>query len=123
MSYKSLGNRGPITGAADTTGLNTGNWTVSFTTDILSCTVPEFEIYKIVVKGAANTTFDVYVENKQWDTAIYGQLNSWDPQQPLVMRPGQSLFFLYSDPVTDNTPPVITIWMRYDSSQYGLGYS
>lgn len=123
MSYKSLGNRGPITGAADTTGLNTGNWTVSFTTDILNCNVPEFEVYKIVVKGAANTTFDVYVENKQWDTAIYGQLNSWDPQQPLVMRPGQSLFFLYSDPVTDNTPPVITIWMRYDSSQYGLGYS
>lgn len=123
MSYKSLGNRGPITGTADTTGLNTGNWTVSFTTDILNCNVPEFEVYKIVVKGAPGTTFNVYVENKQWDTAVYGQQNSWDPQQPLVMRPGQSLFFLYSDPVSDNTPPVITIWMRYDSTQYGLGYS
>lgn len=120
--YKDLGSRGPVTGAADQTGLNPGNWTVAFTTDIISCTVPQFEVYKIVVKGAANTTFNVYVENKLWDTAVYGALNSWDPQQPLTMRPGQSLYFMYSDPVSDDTPPVATIWMRYDASQFGGMY-
>lgn len=116
MSYITLGNRGPIHGAADTSGMNLGNWTIQFTPDILNVNVAQFEVYKMVVKGAANTTFDVYVENKQWDTAIYGTKNSWDPQQPLIMRPGETLYFLYSDPTSDNSPPTATIWLRYDPS-------
>lgn len=114
MSYITLGARGPVTGKADTTGLNVGNWTVAFTPDILNVNTSQFEIYKMIVKGAPNTTFNVYVEAKQWDTAVYGTLNSWDPQQPLIMRPGETLYFMYSDPTSDNNPPVVTVWVRYD---------
>jgi hypothetical protein len=110
-----LGSRGPVTGTRDTSGMNPGNWTIAFTPNIINVNVPQFQVYKMVVKGAANTTFNVYVDAKQWDVGIYGTLNSWDPTQPLVMRPGETLYFAYSDPVTDNTPPVATIWVRYDS--------
>jgi len=114
--YVDLGSRGPITGTADTTGFNSGNWTVVFDPSVLSCTLAQFEVYKIVVSGAANTTFDVYRENKLWDVGIYGTLNSWDPQQPLLMLFGQTLAFAYSNPATDGNPPIVTIWMRYDST-------
>jgi hypothetical protein len=110
-----LGSRGPVTGAKDFTGMNPGNWTIAFTPNILSVNVPQFQIYKMIVKGAVNTTFQVWVDDRQWDVGIYGALNSWDPTQPLVMRPGETLFFMYSDPTTDNTPPVATVWVRYDS--------
>ena len=75
----------------------------------------------MIVSGAQNTTFDVYRENKQWDTAIYGTKNSWDPQQPLILVPGMTLYFLYSDPTTDNTPPVATIWLRYNADLWPMG--
>jgi hypothetical protein len=77
----------------------------------------------MIVAGAGNTTFTVYVDFHQWDTGVYGTQNAWDPQQPLIMTPGQTLYFYYSDAVTDNTPPVATIWLRYDATLYGLGQS
>jgi hypothetical protein len=116
MTLVTLGSRGPVTGAADTTTKNTGNWTIAFTPDIINVNVPQFEVYKMVVKGANATTFNVYVDNYLWDVGIYGALNSWDPTQPLILRPGQSLFFAYSDPITDDNPPVATIWLRYDTA-------
>jgi hypothetical protein len=115
MTLVTLGSRSAI-GAKDTTSKNPGNWTIAFTPDIININVPQFDVYKMIVKGAANTTFNVYVDNFLWDVGIYGTLNSWDPQQPLILRPGESLFFAYSDPITDNTPPSATIWMRYDTA-------
>lgn len=114
MSYVTLGARGPVTGKPDTTGHNTGKWTVSFPPEVLNVNTSEFEVYKMIVHGAANSTFDVYVDIQQWDTAVFGDQNSWDPSQPLIMRPGQTLYFFYSDATTDNTPPVATVWLRYD---------
>jgi hypothetical protein len=114
MPYVTLGARGPVTGKPDTSGHNPGNWTAEFTPDILNVFTSQFEVYKIIVHGAANATFNVFVQAWQWDTAVYGAQNSWDPSQPLIMRPGQTLYFCYSDPVTDHTPPLVTIWLRYD---------
>ena len=115
MAYITLGARGPVTGAVDTSGHNPGKWTVAFTPDILNVTVSEFEVYKMIVAGAVNTTFTVWVENWQWDVGVYGTLNSWDPVQPLILRPGQTLYFCYSDATADNTPPVVTVWLRYNT--------
>lgn len=114
MSYVTLGARGPVTGLTDMTGLNMGNWTVAFTPAILNVNVPQFEVYKMIVAGAPNTTFRVYIDGQQWDVGIYGTQNSWDPVQPLIVRPGQYLYFMYSDAVTDANPPVVTVWLRYD---------
>jgi hypothetical protein len=113
-TYKLLGTRGPVTGAADNTGLNPGNWTVAFTPDILNVNVSQFEVYKMIVHGAPGSSFNVFVENNQWDLSVYGAANSWDPVQPLIVIPGQSVYFLYSDPVSDGLPPDATLWLRYD---------
>jgi hypothetical protein len=116
LSYVTLGSRGPVTGLADNTGLNTGNWTAGFTPAIINVNLSQFEVYKIVVlcKKPTLVTFNVYVDTFQWDTGVYGNQNSWDPSQPLIMRPGQSLNFNYSNPDTDGFPPVVWIWLRYD---------
>jgi hypothetical protein len=124
QSYKYLGPRGPVTGVADTTGNNTGNWTVTFQPNFLSFTVPEAFVYKIQVMGAGGSSFNVYVENKQWDSNIYGAQNSWDDNagDSLIIRPGESLYFYFSDPVSDGTPPVVTIFLRYDLNKFGANY-
>jgi hypothetical protein len=114
VPYVTLGARGPVKGTKDTSGHNPGNWTSTFPPDILNVNTSQFEIYKIIVHGAPNATFNVFVETWEWDTAVYGTQNSWDPSQPLIMRPGQTLFFCYSNPVTDNAPPTVTVWLRYD---------
>jgi hypothetical protein len=116
MPYQTLGSRA-ASGAADTTGQNTGNWTIQFTPKILAITVTEFEVYKMVVTGSApSATFNVYVDNQQWDTAVYGTNNSWDPQQPLIVRYGQTINFYYSSASSDGNQPKATIWLRHEVS-------
>ena len=100
----------------DQTGNNPGNWTVQFDADDINASgVPYFEVCHIVVNGAPGSSFTVWIENNQWDANQNGFANSWDPAVPLPLRPGQRLFFYYSDPATDGFPPNITIWLRYDA--------
>lgn len=114
MGYIGLGARS-AKGAADTTGNNAGNWTVQFTPQVINVNTPHFELYKLVVKGAAaSATFNVYVNTNQWDTAVYAVNNSWDPQQPLLLTPGDTVFFYYSSASSDGNQPTVTAWFRYD---------
>jgi hypothetical protein len=76
--------------------------------------MPFYEVYKMVVHGAPGSNFNVYVDNNLWDSSIAGDDNSWDPNEPLQMRPGETLYFFYSDFTSDLTPPTATIWLRYD---------
>jgi hypothetical protein len=101
-------------GVKDTTGNNPGNWTVTFDTAALNTNVPYFEIFHITLSGAAGSTFTVYKNLNWWDANNFGQLNGWDPNQALPLVPGDTIYFYYSDPVTDNTPPTVTVWLRYD---------
>lgn len=123
MPYQTLGSRTAL-GAADTTGQNTGNWTVQFAPKDLSVTETEFEVYKIVVTGAAATaTFNVYIDARQWDTAVYATNNSWDPVQPMLVRYGETIYFFYSSASSDGSQPKVTIWLRHEvslSKVYGL---
>lgn len=113
-TYVSLGPRGSVQGAADNTGFNTGNWTVVFDPAAMNCNVPYFEVCHIVLQGAAGSTFSVFVDVQQWDTNQNGYKNSWDPAVPIPIKPGQYLYFYWSDAIADNTPPSVTVWLRYD---------
>jgi hypothetical protein len=116
MPYRTLGSRS-ASGAADTTGQNTGNWTVQFNTNQLNVQVTEFEVYKIIVTGGApSATFNVYVDASLWDTAVYAPNNSWDPVQPLIVRFGQTLYFYYSSASSDGHKPLVTVWLRHEVS-------
>lgn len=114
MAYIGLGARKAV-GTADTTGNNTGKWTVVFDPQTINVNVAHFELYKLVVTGAAQTaTFNVYVNVNQWDTAVYATNNSWDPQQPLLLTPGDVVYFYYSSSSSDGNKPTIYAWFRYD---------
>lgn len=115
MSYVELGPRTQV-GAADTTGNNKGNWTVVFAPEDLNVNIPYFEVYKVIIHGAAGSTMNWYIDNNIWETTVAADDNAWDPAQPLLLLPGKYMYFYWSDPTTDNTPPTVTIWMRYDPS-------
>lgn len=121
MSYVPLGAR-TIKATADTTGQNKGNWTAAFTPAILSIStqIPFFEIFHIVITGGVpGATVTLFVDINEWDTTQIGWQNSWDPAQPLQLQQGQTLYFYWSDPTSDNTPPTVTVWMRYDTAIAG----
>jgi hypothetical protein len=118
-----LGKRGPVTGTADTTGQNSGKWTIVFTPAILNTQVPELLVYKIQIAGALGTSFDVFIENVQHDVNVFGNQNTWfDDSDQLCVRPGENLYFFYDNPATDNSPPVATIFLRYDFDKFGAHY-
>lgn len=123
MSFIGLGSR-VAQGALDTSGQNPGNWTIAFGPNVLNINVPSFECYHLVSTGAAlNATFNVYVNNNLWDVSVYARQSSWDPSQPMVLQPGDTLSFYFSTVATDGFTPSITAWFRYDpalSQVYGL---
>jgi len=122
-SYSFIGNRGPVTGTPDQTGLNPGNWTVVFTPALLFFTVPEAYIYKMNVSGALGSSFNVYIENQQHDVNVFGTQNSWyDDSDSLVIRPSENFYLMYNDPITDLTPPVAYLFLRYDLTKWGPNY-
>jgi hypothetical protein len=128
VSYIGLGSRvasqqnGLV--AADNTGNNPGNWTVTFSPKDINVNVPYFEIHKIVIDGLIGSSFTVYIDQNLWDHVAQGWQNSWDPKNPMLLIPGRYLYFYWSDPATDGHPPTVTLWLRYDPgipSNMGMG--
>jgi hypothetical protein len=116
MSYVGLGARS-VTAAAgmDDLNMNPGNWTASFTPARMSVTINNFELYHAVITaGPAGSTFTVSLDLQPWSGASRGDINEWDPSQPLLMNASQTLYF-YWNAATSTTPaPQVTIWLRYD---------
>ena len=117
--YQDLGFRS-ATGASDTSGNSgqtIGNWTVTFDPHTLNVTPDQgqFEIWHMTVTGASSkATFSVFRNTGCFSRNVYGVANEWDPQQPMVCRPGDYVFFYYSTPATDGFQPSVTVWLRHD---------
>lgn len=114
-TYVGLGNR-QNTATPDATGLNTGNWTNALTSDVLGVNVPQFEIYHAVVTNApAGGSASVLIGIRPFSFTApgIGGGSEWDPDQPAIMLPGQDLYLLWSA-AASGTPPVVTVWLRYD---------
>jgi hypothetical protein len=102
-------------GAEDTTGLNDGNWTVVFAPGTpLVVAVPYFECYKWVVAGAAGSTAVIRIDNRDWGLVTDGGSQEWEAGSPMPLQPGQTVYWFWSDPVTDEIAPEVTMWLRYD---------
>jgi hypothetical protein len=118
MPYHTLGAR-PVQARADTTGLNTGNWTAVLDGQVITSTVPVFELYHIYLTAptltGAPTTATVMLNLMHWDITLIGQANSWDPSQPMLLQPGDTLFVMFNVPVTTTPPPTVTGWFRYQT--------
>lgn len=101
---------------ADNTLQNAGNWTNPFTSDVININVPYFEchhIYVANVPAGASATIRIGTRNYSFTQPFGG--SEWDPAQPMLLNPGQDVFFFWTATAT-GTPPTVTMWFRYDSS-------
>lgn len=112
-TYAGLGPR-----RASGTSQDNINWTVTFDPDVflVSDSIPFFEVYKIVVNAVASSVFTVFIESYQWDANLFGESNAWDPNEPMLLQPGQTVYFYYTYSSANVSPPTVTLWLRYDKS-------
>jgi hypothetical protein len=107
-----LGSR-QATGVHDLSNpLGSGKWTVAFTPQVLNI-FAAFEVYHIAVTGPIGSTFRIYQDTTFYDAVARGDLNSWDPSQPMHVTPGRTLYFYYDSTITP--APQVTIYCREPS--------
>lgn len=119
MAYVPLGYR-PVTAKADISGKNTGFYTCMFDQNVINAKVPVFEVYHLYVTApvltGGNTTATVAVNEGYWDVTLTGQANGWDPAQPILMQPGDTMWVYWNVPTTNPVPPFVNAWFRYDNT-------
>lgn len=87
-----------------------GNWTVTFQPSDFQVK-SRFLIKHISLKGPSGSSFQVFIDSTFYDTSPRGDLNSWDPSQPLFLHPGQTLYFFWDTAATDQIPQVtVQVW-------------
>lgn len=89
-----------------------GGWAVTFDPTIFGIRVP-FEIFHIAVRGPAYSSFQVFQDTTFYDIVSRGDINSWDPSQPMVCDPGMTVFFYFNS--TSTPAPVISVFCRETS--------
>lgn len=87
-----------------------GFWAVTFTPAIFAVAAGDFEIYHMTLRGPSNSQFQVYINSTFYSTSVRGDLNEWDPNQPLYMLGGQNLIFYWNSVGTPN--PKVQVWCR-----------
>lgn len=93
--------------------LGAGFWTVAFTPAVFSITVP-FELYHAALSGPPNSNFQVFIDTSFYDYAVRGDINSWDPAQPMTVTPGQNVYYYWN---TSAPPmPKVTVYCRETSA-------
>ena len=116
MATFPLGAR-PAIAVADMTGQNPGNWTAMLDKRALGISQPVFEMYHLYLTAPALTgtftTATVSLNLYNWDVTLIGQKNSWDPAQPMLMTPGDTLYVAFNVPTSTTPPPQIVAWFRY----------
>lgn len=92
--------------------LNAGNWTVGFTSADIGISLPRFECYRIVIKGGPpGSTFDIYIGNRLYDSVAPGDTNSWDPNNPMKLQAGDSVYFYWNSSAA-NFPPFVAMYFQ-----------
>ena len=118
MAYHTLGYR-PVLAVADTTGQNVGNWTASLDAQTLGAKTDTIEMYHLYLKAPTlatiQTTATVALNLGTWDATLIGQLNSWDPSQPMLLTPGDTIYVFFNVPTSTTPAPTVTFWFRYQT--------
>lgn len=91
---------------------NAGNWTVILGPADIAISLPEFDCYRIVIAGGPpGSTFQVYVNNKLYDSVAPGDVNSWDPNNPMKLSNGDTVSFFWNVGTANYQP---TVWMYFE---------
>jgi hypothetical protein len=113
MSYIPLGSK-VTTAIADTSTLNKGNWTNQFTKQQIGINVAFFECYAVTAVNVPKlVTVDVYVNTRFRSSAVLYGNAEWDPSQPMLLTPGDEVYFAWQV-AASGTAPEVTMWFRYD---------
>jgi hypothetical protein len=89
-----------------------GGWAVQFTPDDIAIQENLFEIFHIAVQGPAapSSSLQLWLDTIFYSTTVRGDVNDYDPNQPIPVRSGQSVNFYWN--TTTNPAPVVTIFCR-----------
>jgi len=119
MTYVPLGSRYAL-GAADTTGLNPGNITIAFTTNIVDISIANFELYHAVITNVVpGITATIYLGTRVYSFTGPQGGSEWDPSQPMLLIPGQEFYFCTTQAAGLTPVPTVTAYFRYDPSLPG----
>jgi hypothetical protein len=88
-----------------------GGWTIEFSPADLPKVV--CEAFHMAVQGPPSSQFQVYIDNTFYDNVVRGDINSWDPSQPMLLRPGDTVFLHYN--TASGTAPKATLFLREPS--------
>lgn len=113
MATQNLGSRTSppaVTSNDNTNPYGNGFWAVTFDPATLGQGANDFEIYHMSLMGPTGSSVSVYVNQTFYDVTVRGDSNSWDANQALYMRGGQSLIFYWNSAGTPH--PKVTVWLR-----------
>jgi hypothetical protein len=97
------------TGALDSQNrVLAGGWTVTF--DQSDLPRIKCEVYHMAVKGPVGSTFQVYIDDTFYDNVVRGDINSWDPSQPMILEKDSTVYFYYD--TTTLPAPKISLFFR-----------
>lgn len=91
-----------------------GGWAVQFTPQ--DTRIQEaFEIFHIAVQGPAapSCSLQLWLDTTFYSTTVRGDINDYDPNQPIYVRSGQTVNFYWN--TTVNPAPMVTIFCRQPS--------
>ena len=85
-----------------------GGWTITFQ----RADTPRipFEIWHAAIKGPANSTFQVYLDDVFFGNVVRGDINDLDPFQPILVDNDTNVYFHWS--TGSGSAPVATAFFR-----------
>jgi hypothetical protein len=92
-----------------------GGWAVAFTPEDLAIQDRTFEVFHIAVQGPAQPScnLQVYLDTIFYSATVRGDVNDYDPNQPIPVRSGQTINFYWD---TTATPaPIVSIFLQQSS--------
>lgn len=91
-----------------------GGWAVQFTPDDLRIK-NQFEIFHIAVQGPnqPSCNLQLFLDTSFYSATVRGDINDYDPNQPIPVRPGQTVNFYWD--TTTGPAPVVSIFCQEPS--------
>lgn len=111
-----------IIATKDTTGVNSGNYTAAFTSNVLGTMPAIWEWYHGIIdtqSGALFTPAPCNIRVNQLKPVSFTYPDGgteFDPSQPIEFRQGDELYFFFQLASTNTPAPRVTLYLRYDLS-------
>lgn len=64
----------------------------------------------MAVTGPASSRFQVWIGTTFYDHVVRGDVNSWDPSQPMLVKPGDTVYLHYN--TAAGAAPKATLFFR-----------